>query len=143
MASKTTISNEDLISLTGKFVRGDGGAQKLSRAHLDLYASDNEVLILKRKIENQAKLFQKSGNDDIAVNFLNEKEAKKVLEPPLQSKKELSRTAFDLALNQGYSTRGASEFMRENHNFDISHTTIAIRVKEAKSADNPRIDLLH
>jgi hypothetical protein len=49
IASKTTIANEDLISLTAKFMRGDGGAQKLSRSHLGLYASDNEVLKLKRQ----------------------------------------------------------------------------------------------
>ena len=118
MASKNTITNEDLISLTAKYLRGDGGAQKLSTSHLGLYASDNEVLKLKRKIEYQAKLFRESENDDIVV-FLDEKEAKKELEEPSRSEKELSRKAFDLVMNHGYSSRGASDFMRDTLNLEI------------------------
>ena len=136
MASKTTISNEDLISLTAKFLRGDGGAQKLSRSHLGLYASDNEVCKLKCKIEHRAKQLRDSKNADIVANFLDEKEAKEELEEPLHSEKELSRRAFDLVMNQGYSSRVASDFMKDNFNFEISHSTIANRVREAKSLDN-------
>ena len=107
MASKTTISNEDLISLTAKFLRGDGGPQKLSRSHLGLYASDNEVFKLKCKIEHRAKQLRDSKNDEIV--YLDENEAKQELEEPLHSEKELSRKAFDLVMNQGYSSRGASD----------------------------------
>ena len=135
MASKTTISNEDLISLTVKFLRGDGGAYKLSRSHLGLYASVNEVCKLTFKIEHRAKLLRDSKNDDIVANILDEKE----LEEPLHSEKELSRKAFDLVMNQGYSSRVASDFMKDNFNFEISHSTIANRVREAKSLDNPVI----
>jgi len=136
MASKNTISNEDLISLTAKFLRGDGGAYKLSRSHLGLYASDNEVRKLKCKIEHRAKQLRDSKNDDIVANFLDEKEAKEELEEPLHSGKELSRKAFDLVMNQGYSSRVASDFMKDIFNFEISHSTIANRVREAKSLDN-------
>ena len=60
MASETTISNEDLISLTATYLRGDAGAQKVAGSHLGLFASDNEVRKLKYKIENKAKRFRES-----------------------------------------------------------------------------------
>lgn len=125
MACKTTISNEDLISITAKFLRGDGGAQKLCRSHLGLYASDNEVQKLKCKIEHRAKQLRESENADIVVRFLDEEEAKNELKEPLHSEEELSRKAYDLVMNQKYSSRGASDFMKNNFNFEISHTTIA------------------
>ena len=107
-----------MISITAKFLRGDGGAQKLCRSHTGLYASADEVQNLKCKIEHRAKQLRESENAD-------EEEAKNELKEPLHSEEELSRKAYDLVMNQKYSSRGASDFMKNNFNFEISHTTIA------------------
>ena len=70
----------------------------------------------------QSSFGKASENDDIVV-FLDEKEAKKEQEETLRSEKELSK-AFDLVMNHGYSSRGASDFMRDTRNFEISHTLL-------------------
>ena len=60
MASKTTISNEDLIALTAKFLRGDVGAQSLSRSHLGLMHQITKFVSLNVKLSTEQSSFGKA-----------------------------------------------------------------------------------